>query len=135
MKKYTIIIITLLSINVFGQDLDNCGMDNHPVLTQTEADFLNTYIENTEGEQYDFRNKKVIFVTGNSAQQISTKAEYFRQIKVWNKNDDKIATWFVVLNEKEKAISGGYDVIVTHWVKLLTKKRKRKIIESLVVSK
>ncbi|WP_189663208.1 MULTISPECIES: hypothetical protein [unclassified Polaribacter] len=46
------------------------------------------------------------------------------QIKEWNENGNKIATWLVELNEDERAISGGYDVIITYWVKALTKKRK-----------
>jgi len=83
---------------------------------------------------FDFSDKKVIFVTGNSAHQFGTKSEYFDQIKEWNKDGNKIPTWVVELNENEKINSNGFDVIVTYWVKTLTKKRKRKIINGVKAS-
>jgi hypothetical protein len=135
MKKIGTIILLLISIKSIGQNLVECGIDNNPKLTQTESEFLTEYMNNEQRKNYDLTDKKVIFVTGNSAQQFGTKSEYFDQIKEWNKNGNKIATWIVELNENERKISGGYDVIITYWVKILTKKRKKKIINEIKASR
>ncbi|WP_158851272.1 hypothetical protein [Algibacter sp. L1A34] len=135
MKKIGTIILLLISINSIGQNLVECGIDNNPKLTQTESEFLTEYMNDEQLKNYDLTDKKVIFVTGNSAQQFGTKSEYFDQIKESNKNESKIATWIVELNENERKISGGYDVIITYWVKILTKKRKNKIINEIKASR
>ena len=125
----------LISINLIGQNLAECGIDNNPKLTETESKFLTEYMNNEQQKSYELTGKKVIFVTGNSAHQFGTKSEYFDQIKEWNKNGNKIATWIVELNEDERKISGGYDVIIAYWVKVLTKKRKKKIINGIKASR
>ena len=81
----------------------------------------------------DFTGKKVIFITGNCGKTIGTKSEYFDYIEEWNSKGNKIATCVVELNanEKEKINSAGYDVIVTYWVKMLTKRRKRIIASKI----
>jgi hypothetical protein len=135
MKKIGTIILLLISINSIGQNLVECGIDNSPKLTQTESEFLTEYINDKQLKNYDLTDKKVIFVTGNSAQQFGTKTEYFDQIKESNKNENKIATWIVELNANERKICGGYDVIITYWVKILTKKRKNKIINEIKASR
>ena len=130
MEKIGTIILLLISANIFGQNLSECGIDNNPKLTQTESEYLNTYlIEKRNG--FDFKNKKVIFITGNSGNQIGTKKEYFDYIKKWNKENSKVATGIEILTNEQKIESDGYDVIVTYWVKVLTKKRKRKILNEI----
>ncbi|AUC74915.1 hypothetical protein [Olleya sp. Bg11-27] len=135
MKKIPIILLMLISINLIGQSLAECGIDNNPKLTQTESEFLNEYMTEAQRKNHDLTDKEVIFITGNSAHQIGTKSEYFNRIKKWNENGNKIATWIVELNDDEKIKSGGYDVIVTYHVKLLTKRRKRIIINEIKASR
>jgi len=134
MKKIVTIILMLISINLIGQNLNECGIDNNPKLTQTESEFLNEYMTEYNKQNFDFTNKKVIFVTGNSGNKFGTKSEYFDQIKQLNRSNDKIATWVVKLNEKEQ-IESDYDVIVTYWVKVITEKRKRKILNEIKASR
>lgn len=124
----------LISINSIGQNLAECGIDNNPKLTQTESEFLNEYITDYNKQDFDFTNKKVIFVTGNSGNQIGTKPDYFDKIKQRNQTDDKIATWVVKLTEEEQ-LQSGYDVIVTYWVKVVTERRKRKILNEIKASR
>ncbi len=124
----------LISINSIGQNLAECGIDNNPKLTQTESEFLNEYMTDYNKQDFDFTNKKVIFVTGNSGNQIGTKPDYFDKIKQRNQTDDKIATWVVKLTEEEQ-LQSGYDVIVTYWVKVVTERRKRKILNEIKASR
>ncbi len=124
----------LISFNLIGQNLAECGIDNNPKLTQAESEFLNEYMTEHNKQNFDFTDKKVFFVTGNSGNKFGTKSDYFDKIKQRNQTDDKIATWVVKLTEKEQ-IESGYDVIVTYWVKVVTEKRKRKILSEIKASR
>ncbi len=131
MKRIIIALILLVSLNTFGQHLDECGTDNDPKLTRVESDFLNQYINQEQRKNFDFTGKKMIFVTGTSAHKMGTKSDYFDQVKKWNDDGNKIATGVFELDEQEKIVSGGYDAIITYWVKTLSKKRKKKILNEL----
>lgn len=133
MKSIGTLIVLLISIHAFGQNLIECGKDNNPKLTPIESEFLDSYMSEEKKKGIDFSEKRVLFITGNNASKKGTKSEYFEHIKRWNEIDVKIATWVVDLNdeEQEKLNSAGYDVIVSYWVKLLTNRRKRKILNSL----
>ena len=134
MKTIGTLILLLISLNIFGQNLSECGIDNNPKLTQAESEYLNAYLtEKRNG--FDFNDKKVIFVTGNSGNRIGTKKEYFDYIKKWNEKDSKVATGIDILTTDQKLESDGYDVIVTYWVKVLTEKRKKKILTEIKASR
>lgn len=130
MRKIGTIILMLISINLTGQNLAKCGIDNNPKLTQSESEFLNEYMTEHNKQNFDFTNKKVVFVTGNSGNKLGNKSDYFNKIKQWNQSDYKIATWVVKLTEEEQ-IESDYNVIVTYWVKVVTEKRKRKILNDI----
>ena len=134
MKKIVTTILILISINISGQNLADCGIDNNTKLTQAESEFLNEYINKEQRNSVDLTNKKVLFITGPGASRIGTKKEYFDNIKKWNKDGNKIATWIVGLNEKEQ-VESNYDVMITYWVKVLTKGRKRKILKEIKASR
>ncbi|PSR55816.1 hypothetical protein AHMF7605_21100 [Adhaeribacter arboris] len=122
--KIVLTLLLLLSISsLHGQGLDSCGVDNKPRLNRYESELLNEYLKNHKGN-FDFTNKNVVFVTGSSGSIIATKKSYFTNIKDWNKKNSRIATSLIVLSEEEKVESGGYDAMVTYWVKVLGSKRK-----------
>ena len=114
---------------LFGQNLDSCGLSNNPFLTESEATFLNNYLTDVKGN-YDFHGKKVAIIGGPGGSRIEDKKEYFDDIKVYRKTGKrKIATWHIILTEEERVKSGGYDVLLTHWVKLI--QSKKQIIKKL----
>lgn len=129
MKIFLTITAFFISVNFFSQNLNELGIDDNPNLTEAESKFLTDYMTNEQRGNFNFKNKKVIFVTGSSGHLLGTKSKYFDNIKEWNKNGNQIATWVVALKENEKIYSGGYDVIVTYWVKIFTEKRKKKILK------
>jgi hypothetical protein len=129
MKTIILALSLLISINVFGQDLTKCGIDNNPELTKVESEFLNTYMDNEDWKAFDFTKKKALFITGAAGSRIGNKTQYFDHIRKWNKEGDKISTWIVALNDKER-LESGYDVIITYWAKTLTKKNKRKLLKA-----
>ncbi|MEL0652998.1 MULTISPECIES: hypothetical protein [Algibacter] len=134
MKKIGTLILLLISSNIFGQNLSECGIDNNPKLTQVESEYLNAYL-NEKLNGFDFKDKKVIFRTGNSGNRIGTKKEYFEHIQKWDEKNSKVATGIDILTNEQKSESGGYDVIVTYWVKVLTEKRKNKILIGIKASR
>ncbi len=111
-----------------GQNLDSCGIDNNAKLTIYESTYLNEYLK-SQRDTFDLMGKKIIFVTGSGGGVIGEKKEYFSDIKEWNDRNSKIATSIVFLTIEEKIESGGYDAILTYWVKLMP--NKKKIIEKI----
>ncbi len=134
MKTIIVIILALVSIEIIGQNLSECGLDNNPVLTQVESEYLNDYLA-AQRNEFDFQDKKVIFITGSSGSIIGTKVEYFEHIKRWNDKNARVATGIEVLTEKQKMESNGFDVIITYWVKVLTEKQKKKLLKQIKTMK
>jgi len=129
MKILLILAYTICSISLYGQVLSECGKDNNPILTDNELLFLNQYLTKEQSGGIDLTNKKILFVTGTSGTQLGSKVEYFKDIKEWNQNDSKISTCIIELIEEEKKKAGGYEIIITYWVKIFTKRSKRKILK------
>lgn len=117
-----------------GQSLESCGTDEQALLNQAEAAYLQTYLEEKLGE-IKLSGKRVLFITGSAASRAGSKSEYFDDIRSWNERNSRVATGITLLNAEEKEASGGYDIILTYWVKLFTEKRKRKIIRRLSKAK
>ena len=134
MIKY--IILTLLTLSSFiqtiqSQNLDSLGIDDSPYLNQFESEYFNEILKD-QRENFSFNNAKAIFVTGNSGKKIIQKKEYFNGlIKPWLIKNNKPQTFFIFLNEKEKAKSGGYDIIILSWVKVFTKRKQKRIIRKM----
>lgn len=133
MKNYIRLLLLLASANFYGHDLQNCGLDNNPILTDEEAAFLNAYFDEEDVDGFDFKGKKVLIVTGSEGSRIETKAEYFRDIKQrLQQTGLPIASLPIPLTQMEKIQSGGYDAVITHWVnEPLTKEKRKNIIARL----
>lgn len=69
-----VMLSTIFSLSILGQNLDQCGLDNNPELTQVESEFLNEFLG------FDFMDKKVVFVTGSNGTLIGNKIEYFDNV-------------------------------------------------------
>ena len=132
MKFYITILFSILMIGLFGQTADSLGLDDNPRLTKYEAEYFNNEF-NGQRNSFDFADKKIAFITGSSAGKHLTKTEYFKEVKARLKDNHGMTHTPVVLTEEEKLKSGGYDAVVTSWVKLLTDKRRRQIISELKI--
>jgi hypothetical protein len=108
-----------------GQSLDSCGLDRNPKVNLREGTFLNYFLEKNR-KDYDFRDKKIAFIGGNGGGRIIPKKEYFDTLKRFEKIDTSIfnGSFIVLLTEKEKIKSGGYDVLITYWAKGIFNKRR-----------
>ena len=102
MKTTLTFLIFCFAISAIGQNCAECGVDDNPKLTQGESEFLNEYMTENNRQHFDFTDKKVIFVTGNSGHQFGTKSIYFDKIKERKPEEEKIATWIVKLTDEEK---------------------------------
>lgn len=116
MKLLFTLLLSVCVAHSYAQSADQCGKDDHPVLTSSEATFLNNYLsEKPHG--FDFTGKKIFFLTGNIGTTTGTKSAYFSNIRQWQKNDQKIASELIIFTPEQKQESGGYDGVLTYWCK------------------
>ena len=102
-------------LNTFKKSVEHCGQDNNSELNNYESVFLNEYIENRN--DFDFKGKKILFITRSNGGTLSSKKEYFNAVKEWNeKYGDKIRTALVVLSIEEAELY-QYDAILLFLVK------------------
>ncbi|MEM8889687.1 MAG: hypothetical protein AAGD28_17060 [Bacteroidota bacterium] len=118
----------------FSQNLEKCGHDNKALLNRAESTYLDNYLAEKLGD-IDLSGKKVLFITGSAASREGSKAEYFDHIRSWNEKNSRVASSIIKLDAKEKEASGGYDLIITYWVKIFTERRQKKIIRRLAKGK
>ena len=124
LKKGWIFLFLWSPFWVVAQNLDSCGINNSSLVTENEAIFLNNYL-NTEQQHFDFRGKKVAFVKSSGGMTIISKKDYFDGVKERPlTGEGRMSTFCIFFTEKEKQESGGYDVILTKWVKLPPNHRK-----------
>lgn len=117
----------LQSLNTFKQEVQYCGQDNNSTLNDYEAVFLNNYFENRN--DFDFTNKKILFVTGSGGGKISSKKEYFNDVKEWReKYGSKVQSSLEILSVEETELY-EYDAIVFYWVKVFNPKVKNNVLE------
>lgn len=132
MRQGLLILLFFVQLTSYGQV--NNDSERNITLDKNESKLLNEYFDNKRGT-FDFTDKKLCFISGSSGTVYITKQDYFSDIKKWAETNDRIATTLHVLTYKEKIESGGYDAIVTAWVKLLPYGRRRKIIKELGTSR
>jgi hypothetical protein len=132
MKFYITTLFSVLTIGLFGQTVDSLGLDNNPRLNKYEAEYFNNEFKD-QRNSFDFLDKKAAFITGSSAGKHLTKVDYFNEVKSRLKDNYGMTHSAIFLADEEKIKSGGYDVVVASWVKLLTDKRRRQIIYELKI--
>lgn len=128
----SIFIMLSLSINLFGQvqssgdntkvlnQLKNIGVDNSPLLNDYESAYINMILKKSR-KGFDFKDKKVGFITGSSGKTISNKENYFNMQKksLENKNVACDNGVLYIFDENQKKESGGYDAAIVYWSKVL----------------
>jgi len=107
-------------------------IDHDEMLTKEEVELLNNLLKN-QRDTFDFHKKKVAFITGSAGSRFLSKADCFGQIKRWLDSGDIPSVFMVLLTEEDKYKSGGYDAFVLLWVKVLSNRQKKRMIERLAV--
>ncbi len=131
MKVFTLIIFFFSTISAFVQASDSLGLDKNIALNRQEISFLNTSLKSSR-DTFDFTDKKIAFVTGNSGGKIILKQDYsLTCVKPWVDKGSIPQIFFIRLTNDEKQKSGGYDVLVLSWVKVFTDKQKKNLIKQL----
>lgn len=128
-KSLTILILTTISLGLWGQTVDSLGIDI--LLNVRESMYLNEAFSKTRAD-FNFEKKKIGFFVGSSNYRLWTKQEYFESVKGALKNNATMQHQLLILNEDEKVRSGGYDAFVIAWSKILvTGGHKRKLINKI----
>ncbi|SFQ08903.1 hypothetical protein [Flavobacterium akiainvivens] len=128
MKNPVLLLFILFTSTLWAQDLSGCGLNDNPDLNSNEAAFLNNYLADRKGD-FDFTQKKVLFLSGTTGKNFDTKSRYFNDVKSWDQKNAVVATTLIPLSAEQKIESGGYDVMVIRWCKMITKRRIKKNIE------
>lgn len=129
MKTLFTIAFLLINVHIYCQSIPGCGLDSTPLLNVEESQFLQRYLQPVAGD-FDFSNKKVAFVEGPAGRNLSDKMQYFKKIEE-RLDDSKVVSMVIPLTPEEKEASGGYDAIITSWVKVFSKRSKKKVIKKL----
>ena len=104
------------------------------VLSKQEAKLLNDLLEN-QRDTFDFHEKKTIFISGSSGNRILSKDDFFDNcIKPWLDKEITPDIFMIKLTQKEKELAGGCDVLVLSWVKVFTKRKKKKILKEIYIN-
>jgi hypothetical protein len=113
-------------------ELYQLGLDDNPILTKLESDYFNEMFKERKAN-YIFDNLKIGFFYGNNGSRIQTKKQYFDLVKNRLGNCYSASNDIVIeLTNEEKAESGGYDLIIVSWSKILpTEKSKKRMIKEL----
>jgi|GEM_PF-2162273 hypothetical protein len=128
MKHYLHFLLLMATMGMYGHQANRCGLDNSPALTDDEAAFLNDYFDE-DRKGFDFKGKKVLILGGDAGLSLYGKSDYFQSIKERLETDAlPVASAPYPFTEEEKAKSGGYDAILTLWVKVpMTDSKKARV--------
>lgn len=118
-----------------GMDYGHQQIENTDTMNGKEISILNSILKNSR-DTFDFERKQVAFISGSSGSKILTKSYFFNNcIYPWIEKEERPQVSMILLNEEEKKLSGGYDVLVLAWVKSLSNKQKQKILVKLSLKK
>jgi hypothetical protein len=132
--KYLLVIPFFLFFNMylFGQalkfediskeildHLDDMGISTSSLLNSYESEYFNIIFKNARNT-FDFKDKKVGFITGSSGKTQSNKKQYFdlERDRFHRKYTPSGGTLYI-FNEVQKEESGGYDAVIVYWSKVL----------------
>jgi len=113
-------------------DLYELGLNDNPILTELESRYFKAEFKEREAN-YEFDNVKIGFFYGNNGARVQTKKEYFDLVKNRLGNCSSASNDLVIeLTNEEKEESGGYDLIIVSWSKIIpTEKGKKRMIKEL----
>lgn len=107
----------------FTNDFSEAFKNNEKKLNTQESEYLNRQFKR-ELENYDFKDKAIIFTTSTS---VISKADWIETN--WEYDNPSIELVEMTKKEKEKT---GYDAILVTWSKfLLTDKMKKRILKQI----
>lgn len=130
MKRYLIILICSISANLVV--LNNLfGQEVRSNLTVKEHLLLDSLLTNKK-TKFTFQNKKAAFISGHSGTDIEGKDYFFKAFifDYLNNGIDPVIS-YRVLNEQERQMSNGYDIIVMQVPKVYTPKQHKVNLENL----
>lgn len=132
MIKEILVFILFIQISavLHGQNIDSIGIDNNPDINYAESIFLNTQLDSIR-DTFDFKHNKVAYYL--SLVGCIQKQDFFKEAKQYSEKGQNMAVQLIVLNESEKEMTNGYDVIIIAWYKFtITPKYRNTLIKELI---
>lgn len=130
----------LLSILMFfvcscrAQAMDSLGMDDYPLLNNSEALYFNNLTIAGKPGEFDFQDKRIAFVTGSSAIKIIDKKQYF---DLWGREylltNAEMENSMLLLSESEKQLTGCDAILMTECKAKLNKCQRLKLVNRVAL--
>jgi ABC-type transport system involved in Fe-S cluster assembly fused permease/ATPase subunit len=138
--KLLILLFTLTTNLCLGQAvvIDSCGLDSSATLNKYEVQYFNEALEEVRSlANFDFQKKQVGFAYGNLGKELISKKAYFDMWgKAYFQRDVQVTNELIILTQKEKQASGGYDAIIVSWSKAgIFGKYREQLIEKFKAAK
>ncbi len=132
--KTLVKILVLVCLTKTGLCQSNNLDKNDPdQLTAAEVTILDSLLANKRGN-FEFKQKKLAFVTGSSANKFITKAEFFATLNKYDLRQIQTPLNLLILSAEEKKNSNGYDAIIISWSKVaISDSHKKRLIEQLKI--
>ncbi|MCT4623877.1 MAG: hypothetical protein N4A46_09670 [Schleiferiaceae bacterium] len=89
-------------------------------LNDTEAELLNNHFE-SQRDDFDFKGKQVGFFLKTNPWK---KEDFFTDLVKRNEENQTMVNQFIPLTREQKAKSGGYDVFVYSWSKVVISRKQ-----------
>src|SRR5688572_27750512 len=125
MKTILPLFLILLGFSLSAQSIDSLGKTDDPVLTDLEAEYLNTQLKG-QRKTFDFKDKKLVYITGTTALYFLTKGEYFKEVKKKKSTKAGISQALILFTEKE-TIDSGYDALIAVAMPPVTDRQRKDI--------
>jgi hypothetical protein len=104
-------------------------LDSNPILTKLESEYFNNEFKN-HNATIDFTKMKIGFFSGPSGDRIRSKKDYFDSVKNRLGGCNHASQDYIIaLTNEEKIESGGYDLIIVSWSKIIPTDKERMIQE------
>lgn len=128
MNKWFYSVSILLSFSTFGQkSVETIGFDYVPTVSTNKFTILLDDIR----EKFEWSEKKIAYVTGSLGRSILLRETYLEIIKSYPDSILDRHSKLHLLTKEEKERSGGYDGIISFYVKRFSKLDRRKVIKKL----
>jgi hypothetical protein len=120
------------TINLFGQvrnfndvpseileQLNKMGVDNSSITNSYESTYLNIIFEKFR-KDFDFKDKRIGFLTGSTGKTISNKKKYFdlEKYRLTHKLSPNNGILYI-FDAVQKEEAGGYDAAIVYWSKFV----------------
>jgi hypothetical protein len=117
MKNFPLLLLFIVLLHSCRNQTNLITQNDNIVFEEADSRILNEVFISQRGD-FDFCNKRVLFMTGSSGRKIATKENYIQMINNHKENERvPIDTGKLYVFENSRNNSFGYDAAIVFWCK------------------